>query len=226
MASPLASALIKRVASIGDAQARIALLRSVLPSISQAQLHEAMREIAARAGMRDTAAQLCLLALSEAIEVERRSGVQDRGESPPTDWGTGRPLTLGERKSLARRPERKLLERALRDGHPDVVAELLVNPRLTEADVARMCAAPMARPEVLARVFASPRWASRPRVRRAIAANPAAPVEVALALVPTLARDELREIAADARVSNAVRARALEVLRRLPPTPQGPEGEH
>jgi hypothetical protein len=41
-------------------------------------------------------------------------------------------------------------------------------------------------------------------------------------LVPLLARVELRELAADARIANAVRARAIEILSRLPPTPESP----
>src|SRR5205085_1862177 len=113
---------------------------------------------------------------------------------------------------------------ALRDGHPDVITQVLQNPRLTENDVARMCASRDATPAVLARVFATPRWAVRPRVRKAIAANPRTAEDVAIALVPLLSRTDLLEIAGDLRIGNPVRARALEVLRRLPPTPD-PEGE-
>jgi hypothetical protein len=47
-------------------------------------------------------------------------------------------------------------------------------------------------------------------------------VEIALALVPLLGRRELRDVASDARLANRVRERALEILRRLPPTPASP----
>jgi hypothetical protein len=255
MKPSLAARLQKTLGSVGDAKARVGLARALIAELPPAELRAAMDEITARAGMRESPAQVALLALGEALELRRQEqrarrepdGPGAGGESPagagavntPTsaagagtslrrapDWGTGRPLTLGERKSLARRPERRLLDRALRDDHPDVITELLVNPRLTEADVVRICAAPHAREEVLARVYGSPRWAARPRVRRAIVSNPCSPPEIALALVPLLARAELWEIAADARLPNAVRARALEVLRRLPPTPEGPREQH
>jgi hypothetical protein len=243
----LAEHFVVRVSAIGDHATRVGLLRTLLPSLSTTQLDEVKQRLAERAGLRDSAAQITLLALAEALvslqlspetqrvgrasqqrvahdaddaHTEDDSGATD--EAADADWGTGRPLTLGERKSLARRPDRRLLERALRDPHPDVVAELLHNPRLTEADVARLCASPAARPAVLLRVFAAPRWAVRPRVHRALAANPRTPLEVALALVPMLARAQLRELAADVRLAPTVRARALEVLRRLPPTPAGP----
>jgi hypothetical protein len=218
--------LAHRVASIGDAKARVAWLRTVVSDWPDGELHELVRMLVERAGLRDSAAQVALLALTEAIGGDPRSRRRDASLELETvyraDWGTGRPLTLGERKSLARRPDRRLLDRALRDGHPDVVAQLLVNPRLTEPDVVRMCAAPDVQAGTLRQVFASPRWAVCARVRRAIASNPNTPVEVALALVPLLARVELRELAADARIANAVRARAIEILRRLPPTPASP----
>jgi hypothetical protein len=86
-----------------------------------------------------------------------------------------------------------------------------------------MCASHATPPAALARVFASPRWVARVAVRRALASNPRTPADIALALVPMLARAELREIAADQRLAKAVRARALQVLRRLPPTPDAPD---
>ena len=52
----------------------------------------------------------------------------------------GRPLTLGERKSLAKKPDRDLLERLLADPHPDFIRGVLRNPRLTEDDVVRFVA--------------------------------------------------------------------------------------
>jgi hypothetical protein len=223
MASRLAEVLIRRVAAVGDPKTRVALMRSVLPTLDGGELRRAYQAIMERAGMRESSAQVTLLAIAEAMggessEAQSSPAASDRVER--ADWGTGRTLTLGERKSLARRPDRKLLDRALRDGHPDVVAQLLLNPRLTESDVARMCAARDARPEALATVFASPKWAIRPRVRKAIASNPRAPLPVALALIPLLGRGELREVAADERMHAKIRGRALEILRRLPPTPE------
>src|SRR5437868_2209496 len=74
---------------------------------------------------------------------------------------TGRPLTLGERKALARTHKREDLLLLLRDPHPAVVAILLDNPHVTEADIVRVAAARPAVPESLARVAAHPRWSVR-----------------------------------------------------------------
>lgn len=218
MASALADVLVKRLASLGDPHTRMALARTLLSELDRDTFTQAMDEIARRAGQRDTAAQVALLALSEAATMMSPSSTEETHETPPeADWGTGRPLTLGERKSLARRPDRKLLERALRDRHPDVIAQLLLNPRLTETDVVRMCASPTTPAAVLACVFHSPRWASRPRVRRALATNPHTPASIAVALVPLLTREDLCQIASDPRTTDSVRARAQWALQFVHP---------
>ena len=49
------------------------------------------------------------------------------------DYGTGRTLTLGERKALARRPTRKAMEKLFADPHPAVIRTLLANPKVVEA---------------------------------------------------------------------------------------------
>ena len=117
----------------------------------------------------------------------------------------GRPLALGERKSLARRRDRNLLARVLRDPHPDVIRILLDNPALTEADVVRLCARRPIAPEVLAQVFRHPRWVLRYRVRRALVLNPHTPTELALQLLPHLTPADLKELARASDVSERVR---------------------
>jgi hypothetical protein len=117
----------------------------------------------------------------------------------------GRPLSLGERKSLARKRDRNLLARALRDPHPDVVRVLLDNPALTEIDVVRLCARRPIRAEVLAHIFVHPRWILRYRIRLALALNPHTPDELALQLLPHLTRADLRAVARSGDVSERVR---------------------
>ena len=88
-------------------------------------------------------------ASSRGLEERGSCGVSAPATSGIPDYGRGRPLTLGERKSLARRPDRAMLDRLLHDPHPDVIRRLLRNPRLTEDDVVRLAARRPGRPEVL-----------------------------------------------------------------------------
>jgi hypothetical protein len=114
----------------------------------------------------------------------RLPGSDEAGdESAIPDFGAGRPLSLGERKSLARRRDRDLLARVLRDPHADVIEIVLGNPAVTEEDIVRLTARRPIAPAVLRTVFRSTRWIIRYRIRRVLCLNPYTPLDVSLALV-------------------------------------------
>lgn len=124
----------------------------------------------------------------------------------------GRPLTLGERKSLARTHRRDFIGLLLRDPHPDVVAILLSNPHLTESDVVRMAALRPSLAAALATIAAHPRWSLRYAVRRALVLNPWTPLHLAVRMATTLKRGDLASLAADAMMPLALRQHAAELL--------------
>lgn len=128
----------------------------------------------------------------------------------------GRPLSLGERKSLARSPRRQVVRAIARDPHPDVVRIALGNPHITETDVVQMAARRPTSPTALAAIVEAPKWRVRYPVKRALVKNPYTPVHLAMRLLITLRASDLSAIAEDAQLSPAVRsqARALIVQRR------------
>jgi hypothetical protein len=128
------------------------------------------------------------------------------------DFGRGRPLTLGERKSLARTHDRSLIQRVVRDPHPDVVRILLDNPSLTEDDVVRVCAARPNHPSVLQTVYRHRRWVVRYRPRNAMVRNPDTPLDTALLLAPLLRKGELREAASSSELAPALRLSCKAIL--------------
>jgi hypothetical protein len=130
---------------------------------------------------------------------------------------SGRPLTLGERKSLAKRPDRNLLERLLADPHPDVIRGVLKNPRLTEDDVVRFVARVPSRPELLGQVARSPEWVHRPRVRLALVLNPFTSPAHSVPLTGLLLRHELRLVVESTTTPLVVRAACMEHLARKYP---------
>lgn len=173
-----------------------ALLLALCVALADAlPLREAAAQAAAARGQHETASLL------SARAVERGARV----ESPSPDRPAGRALTLGERKALARRRDRDLLARVLRDPHPDVIRVVLGNPTLTEDHVLRLCARRPGEPEVLREVFRSTRWIVRYRVRRAIVMNPAAPLDVALQLAIHLNATDARAVAAMEELEPPVR---------------------
>jgi hypothetical protein len=127
---------------------------------------------------------------------------------------TGRPLTLGERKSLARTHRRDLLLQLLRDPHPDVIAVLLDNPHLTESDVLRLASRRPMLPAALATISASRRWRARPRVRRALVLNPFTAIPLAAQLSTTLSDADLHSVHHDPALHERLRDHARGILAR------------
>jgi hypothetical protein len=138
-----------------------------------------------------------------APPTDDEAALQDKRRVP--DFGRGRPLTLGERKSLARTHDRSLIQRVVRDPHPDVVRILLDNPSLTEEDVVRICAARPNHSSVLQTVYRHRRWVVQYRPRNAIVRNPDTPLDTALLLAPLLRKSELKEAATSSELTPVLR---------------------
>jgi hypothetical protein len=153
------------------------------------------------------------LAVSPHAELPRQLEKQLGPERPlrPTD----RPLTLGERKALARTHRRDQLLLLARDPHPAVVTIMLDNPHVTEAEVMKMAAMRPAVPESLAKIAAHPRWSVRHAIKRALVLNPSTPLADAIRIATTLRASELEDIARDAALPAPLREHATEVLHGL-----------
>ncbi|HEV8549366.1 MAG TPA: hypothetical protein VGQ57_10065, partial [Polyangiaceae bacterium] len=142
------------------------------------------------ARLRTSAEALHLLSLGRLL---RRAppplrSVPPTNDAPVPDYGGGRELTVGERRSLARAPTRRAFDKLLSDPHPLVIRQLLENPRLTEDDVVRIAARRPARPEAVTAIARTARWLKRPRVRLAILLNPGSPPSVAMPLLAACTR--------------------------------------
>ena len=124
---------------------------------------------------------------------------------------TGRPLTLGERKALARTNKREQILLLLRDPHPAVVAILLDNPHVTESDILKIASRRPCVPECLARLAAHPRWSVRHAVKRALVMNPSTPLADAIRIATTMRAAELAELAEDPALPEPLRVHAAEV---------------
>jgi hypothetical protein len=133
------------------------------------------------------------------------------------DYGAGRELTVGERRSLARKPNRRAFEKLLHDPHPLVLRNLLQNPRLTEDDVLRLVAKRPLRSFVVDELVTFPEWLLRPRVRMTLLHNPGTFAHVAMPLLSLCKRDELAEIFENTSLNGVLRSAARELLDRRPP---------
>jgi hypothetical protein len=180
--------------------------------------------------LRDQACAAPYLALDRLVRYPTsgrpQREVPDPDEDRVPDYGRGRPLTLGERKALARKPDRATLEKLLRDPHPEVIRQLLVNPKLTEDGVLSLASRRPCRPDVLVQIVRVPRWTHRPRIRMALVLNPDTPLDSAVPLVGLLVRQELRLVVGSTTVAPLLRALSLEYLDRRPPLSSSNDGDH
>ncbi len=212
--------LARRIQGILDAQIRTAYLRHTLLSMQPhdvADLLSVARAYAEARQPRHAALLSCLsLALSHescrelrravaavlqsrdqpslARSLRQEGGLDEEDAHQVPDFGMGRPVTLGERKSLARRHDRELIARVLRDPHPDVMRILLGNSKLTENDVLRLCARRPVASEVLREVFRNARWIVRYPIKLALVLNPYTPLDIGLQLIPLLHDQDRRRV--------------------------------
>ena len=227
-----AAQLAKQLAALRDPGLEVRWIGARLRDLGAAQAADILSVVLARAEQREEPYSQLLLRASVALAAPEAEGLrraigsvaavrkqgflasmfgadQDAEEptrTPPVpDFGAGRPLTLGERKSLARKRDRELLARVIRDPHPDVIRILLDNPALTEEDVVRLSARRPIPGSILTEIFRHPRWVIRPRVRLCLTLNPHTAPGLALQLIPHLNRAERRQVAGALELPEEIR---------------------
>ena len=198
----LVAALVDRVRE-GRAAARgvmqeLALEPSALRELPYARVQEAYAR--ARREGRPDVARLFLGARPPPEDVDDLEGNEHLD------------LPLGVRRAAARSRDRFALDRLLHDRDPRVIRLLLDNPLIVERDVVRIAAMRPTRPDVLAEVARHRRWAGRYRVRKALAANPFTDARVVRRLLPTLLRQDLRQILQAGLLEPELAAEARELL--------------
>lgn len=204
------AAIVMRAQRVDDADTQEAL-ECVRQAAAEPQLaydtRQALYEAAIERNL-PTVARLFLLA-SPSVVAQTVLAKQLAPERPLRPQG--RPLTLGERKALARTHRREELLLLIRDPHPAVVAILLDNPHVTEVDIVRIAAGRQANPASLSAIAVHARWSVRHAVKRALVLNPATPLADAIRLATTLRAQELAEIAADPQLAEPLRRHAADL---------------
>jgi hypothetical protein len=122
-------------------------------------------------------------------------------------------MAVAERVDLARVVGRGALLSLRLDPDARVLAAVLENRFVIEADVIQAAAATRgSREDCLALIAGHPRWGVRPAVRSAVLRNPVLPVPVALSLLTRASVDDLRGMVESPRTTALLRACAERVL--------------
>ena len=104
-------------------------------------------------------------------------------------------MSVGERRTLARRAKRQMLDQLLLDPHPLVVSQVLKHPDLRVSDVLQIATRRPNTTEILRQIISEIRWYKSNRVREALVLNPYTSTGLSLRLLPTLGINKLRSVA-------------------------------
>lgn len=132
--------------------------------------------------------------------------------------GSGRrdPITLGERKALAKTNDPRLIDKLLHDPDLGVARNLLENPYFQEKHVLKMVSRRPARREILQLVACHRRWGCHQRVRQALVLNPYTPPLLSVLSLLTAPLAHLDEVRGDENLHPFLRQVAEEITRRRP----------
>lgn len=125
-------------------------------------------------------------------------------------------LPLGQKITLARRGPARVAGELLAEGHVQILAPVLDNAYLTEAQILRVLAREKLLPAVVLAIAHHPKWSTTYNVRLALVRNPASPLSTVLTFLPELTVSDLRELAAPGIVPENLRKYLqAEVQRRI-----------
>lgn len=181
--------------------AELALEPHVFADLPYSRVQSAY-SVAAQAGM----SQISSMFLSSVLEVNPTVEQAFKGNDHLD-------LPVGTRRSAARSRDRFKLDRLMHDRDHRVIAILLNNPLIVERDVVRIAAMRPTRPEVLGVIAAHSKWASRYRVRKALACNPHTPSPIARRLLPTLLKQDLKVAIESGVLGTEMGAEARSLIR-------------
>jgi hypothetical protein len=137
-----------------------------------------------------------------------------KAKLPEVNLQMGREITLGERRSLARGRDKRLLERLLMDPSPLVLEKLLDNPNVRNDDVLIVASRRPTKPQLLQTVVFHKRWFRELVIREALVFNPYTPTGISLKLLPTLPIQLLRRVR-DARDLHEILQQSAEMFVSL-----------
>jgi hypothetical protein len=123
-------------------------------------------------------------------------------------------MNVAERIKAAMQGTREERSILIRDPNRVVAAAVLSSPKLSESDVEAIARMTNVSDEVLRQIGTSRLWAKSYSVVASLARNAKTPVGVSLALLPRLAERDVRILAADRNVPEAVRLSARKLTQR------------
>ena len=122
-------------------------------------------------------------------------------------------MTAAEKMMEGLKGDRETRGILIRDRNRVVYSAVLGSPKLTDSEIEGFAAMKNVSSEVLRAIGARREWTKRYKVARELVQNPLTPVQIAMRLLPRLPARDLKRLATDRNVSEAVRRQATKLKR-------------
>jgi hypothetical protein len=133
-------------------------------------------------------------------------------------------LPLGQKVTLARRGPARIAGALLAEGHKQIVAVVLDNAHLTEAQILKVLSREKLPANVIRAIAQHRKWSCTYNVRLALVRHPGSTLSTVLAYLPELTVSDLRELAAPGIVPESLRKYLqAEILRRTHASETSPQ---
>ncbi|SPF49772.1 conserved hypothetical protein [Syntrophobacter sp. SbD1] len=139
--------------------------------------------------------------LDEASGVIDKEQVENRAE---TLLQKIQKKKMAEKIRLAMTADKETRTILMRDSNRMIQVAVISNPKITDSEVAAIAHSRQVDDEVLRRIAADKEWIRLYPIRLALASNPKTPVAIARKLVPTLNRQDLKNISSNKSISTVV----------------------
>jgi len=121
-------------------------------------------------------------------------------------------MTVAEKIKLAQFCDKESRSILLKDSSRMVVSAVVKSPKITEGEVLSLAQAKQSDDEVIRLITINKEWMKNYQIRLALACNPKTPVGVALRLLPTLNRKDLKDISGSRNISTSVSSTAKKIV--------------
>lgn len=150
-----------------------------------------------------------------AVETARSAPASGEMDEEKTKLSEGqiRGLPVPVRLKLARGAPRSLRSILLRDQNPQVAIMALTANAVSEQEVEQLAGSRVVVDEVLGAIARKREWVQRYSIAKNLVWNPRTPLPIAMRLISKMSVRDLRDLARDRNVADAVRSTALRLYR-------------
>jgi hypothetical protein len=121
-------------------------------------------------------------------------------------------MTVSQKIKLALLGNKEARSVLIRDSNRVVVESVIKSPRITDGEIISITNSRNTSEDILRMIAANREWQKNYRIRQALASNPKTPVPIALKLLETLSKQDLKNLSKSKNISTVVATTAKRLL--------------